>query len=477
MKIRNIKQISAFLIALLISFAIAYGLYFSYDLEKTLSKEILYEEKVFKNPLPLKNILFVLKNRENIPLIFTVSFYNESKLNVLYIPNNTECKGEKLSEIYRKKHETGILNALQEKLSFKIDNYVYSSVDDVLSLSFLPYIEYRENIDEKYLFESIEKVADNKFNGNSEYDYVYFSDKCKTDFSRLDFVRNRDKIEKILSYKEMKIEKAVLKGDWKILRNIFDTHAHYSDSAFDSDRDELLGEYLPSMGIKHILLAGCSIEESESNLELSHKYDYVYAAAGIHPELMYKAPADENLWNLLREFLQKNKDIKALGEIGLDYHYEGFNKKWQADAFRTQLEIAKDFNLPVIIHARDATQDYLDILHEYRPRGVVHCFSGSAETAREVVEKLGMYIGFTGVITYKNARKILGAAEYVPDDRILFETDCPYMTPEPNRKKSRRCDSSMIPSTAARAAELRHTDVQTLLQKACENGEELFDIH
>ena len=213
MKIRNIKQISAFLIALFISFAIAYGLYFSYDSEKTLSKEISYEEKVFKNPLPLKNILFVLKNREDIPLIFTVSFYNESKLNVLYIPNNTECKGEKLSEIYRKKHETGILNALQEKLSFKIDNYVYSSVDDVLSLSFLPYIEYRENIDEKYLFESIEKIADNKFSGNSEYDYVYFSDKCKTDFSRLDFVRNRDKIEKILSYKEMKIEKAVLKGD------------------------------------------------------------------------------------------------------------------------------------------------------------------------------------------------------------------------------------------------------------------------
>ena len=143
MKIRNIKQITAFLIAFFISFAIAYSLYFSYNSEKTLSREISNEEKIFENPLPLKNVLFVIKNRKNTPLIFTVSFYDKAKLNVLYIPNDTDYKGQKLLEIYEKKHETGVLNALKEKLSFKIDNYVYSSADDVFSLSFFPYIEYK----------------------------------------------------------------------------------------------------------------------------------------------------------------------------------------------------------------------------------------------------------------------------------------------------------------------------------------------
>lgn len=261
------------------------------------------------------------------------------------------------------------------------------------------------------------------------------------------------------------------------MTGIFDTHSHYSDEAFDSDRDYMLSTYLPENGVKHIMLAGCSIEESEMNVELSKKYAHVYAAVGIHPENVYKNPIEESTISWLRNILQNNKDIKAVGEIGLDYHYEGFNKEWQYEAFRKQLEIAKEFDLPVIIHARDATQDYLDILHEYRPKGVVHCFSGSAETALEVVNKLGMYVGFTGVITYKNARKVIKAVEAVPLERLLFETDCPYLVPTPARKKhGSRCDSSMIKYTAEKAAEIKGMDAQKLVDIACENGERLFDI-
>jgi TatD DNase family protein len=258
--------------------------------------------------------------------------------------------------------------------------------------------------------------------------------------------------------------------------SIFDTHAHYSDTAFDEDRDYLLSEYLPKNNIKRVLLAGCNISESEMNIELSKKYDYIYAAVGIHPETVYKEPIGESTYEWLIDTL-KNNNVTALGEIGLDYHYEGYNKQWQADAFKRQLEIAKDFDLPVIIHARDATQDYLDILHYYKPRGVVHCFGGSRETAREITQKLGMYIGFTGVITFKNARKTLEAVDEVPMDRILFETDAPYLAPEPFRKKYRaRCDSSMIAYTAQKAAEVKKCDVEKIIDIACENGERLFGI-
>lgn len=258
---------------------------------------------------------------------------------------------------------------------------------------------------------------------------------------------------------------------------IFDTHAHYSDRAFNEDRDRLFSEILPENGIVNVVLPGCSVEESESNIKLAEKYDYVYAAAGIHPESVYKKPLDESVCSWLIDICEK-KDIKAVGEIGLDYHYEGYNKQWQKDAFRKQIEIAKEFDLPVIVHARDTVKDYLDILEEYRPKGVVHCFSGSRDTAEEAV-RLGMYVGFTGVITYKNARKVLEAAAAVPSDRILFETDAPYMTPEPIRSESKfraRCDSTMIPFTAEAAAKLRGQDTSWLLERACENGRILFGI-
>ena len=164
---------------------------------------------------------------------------------------------------------------------------------------------------------------------------------------------------------------------------------------------------------------------------------------------------------------------EASREIGLDYHYAGYDREQQIILLREQLDLAKQLDLPVIIHARDATEDYIRILEEFRPRGVVHCFSGSAETAQQVL-KLGMYIGFTGVLTFSNAKKARRALAVVPEDRLVLETDCPYMAPVPMR--GRRCDSTMIPYTAEAAAQVLGKDMQTVLEQTCRNGERLFGI-
>lgn len=254
------------------------------------------------------------------------------------------------------------------------------------------------------------------------------------------------------------------------MENIFDTHSHYADSAFDEDRDELLAQ-LPGRGVRLIMLASSGLEDSHMNSELSQKYDHVYAAAGVHPECVDDTP--EDYIGTIRELIASNPKIKAVGEIGLDYHYDGFDRDKQIRIFKEQLELASELRLPVIVHSRDASEDTVNILKEYRPRGVLHCFSGSAETAREII-KLGMYIGFTGVLTFKNAKKALRALEAVPMDRLLMETDCPYMAPVPFRGK--RCDSSMIVHTAEKAAEIKGLPVQELIDITCQNGMELFGI-
>ena len=166
---------------------------------------------------------------------------------------------------------------------------------------------------------------------------------------------------------------------------IFDTHSHYTDSAFDADRHEVLSA-LPEAGIVHAVLAGTTLEDSTAGIALADRYDYIYAAVGIHPETAGQQPAD---YLAQLEQLAKHPKVVAIGEIGLDYHYEGYDRGSQSVLLREQLDLAKQLDLPVIIHARDCTEDYLRILQEFRPRGVVHCFSGSAETAREVL-KLGM---------------------------------------------------------------------------------------
>lgn len=254
------------------------------------------------------------------------------------------------------------------------------------------------------------------------------------------------------------------------MTGIFDTHSHYADPAFDEDREALLAE-LPDKGIELIMLAASSMEDSMQNSELSQQYGYIYSAAGIHPESVDTTLPD--YLDRLREIIAGNEKIKAVGEIGLDYHYEGYDREKQIRFFTEQLELAGELDMPVIIHSRDASEDTLEILKKYRPRGVMHCFSGSAETAKEIV-KLGMYVGFTGVLTFKNAKKALRALEAVPDDRLVLETDCPYMAPVPFRGK--RCDSSMIRYTAEKAAEIKGMEVDELIAVTCRNGKKLFDI-
>ena len=254
------------------------------------------------------------------------------------------------------------------------------------------------------------------------------------------------------------------------MNNIFDTHAHYADRAFDEDRYELL-EKLPEMGVKYIMLASSSVEDTAENAAIAQKYGYIYAASGVHPESVDENP--ENYLDIVRETALSSPKIKAIGEIGLDYHYDGYSREKQLKLFEEQLILAKDLELPVIVHSRDACEDTLNMLKKHRPRGVVHCFSGSAETAKEII-KLGMYIGFTGVLTFKNAKKALKALEEVPLDKLLLETDCPYMAPVPFRGK--RCDSSMIAYTAAAAAEIKGIDTQEIIDITCENGKRFYGI-
>ena len=248
---------------------------------------------------------------------------------------------------------------------------------------------------------------------------------------------------------------------------LFDTHAHYFKNDFGEELERLLAD-LPSRGVERVLAIGCDIPSSEEELELAERFDYIWAAVGIHPE--YAADVPEGWESELERLLNHDKAI-ALGEIGLDYHYPEPPRDVQRGIFVKQLEIAKRLDMPVVIHSREASADTLDILNEYKPRGVLHCFSGSAETAREVV-KLGLYIGCTGVLTFKNAKKARAACEAVPIDRLLLETDCPYMAPVPHRGE--RCDSSMLKFTAAAMAEIKGVSTEEMIEIARENGERLF---
>ena len=250
---------------------------------------------------------------------------------------------------------------------------------------------------------------------------------------------------------------------------IFETHAHYLKEDFGDDLIPLI-ESMPSLGVEKIIAVGYDLRSSAEEIELAHRFPHVFAAAGVHPENCYELP--EN-WLLQLEAMLADDKICALGEIGLDYHYDNTDKAVQAEVFEKQLQLAEKLNLPVIIHSRDACEDTMNILKKHKPRGVLHCFSGSAETAAEVV-KLGMYIGFTGVLTFKNAKKALAACEAVPLDRLLLETDCPYMAPVPHRGK--RCDSSMIQFTAAKMAEIKGVSAEEMIDIARKNAERLFGV-
>lgn len=249
----------------------------------------------------------------------------------------------------------------------------------------------------------------------------------------------------------------------------FDSHVHYDDAQFDTDRDALLSS-LPGQGIKLVLDPGADLPSSERAVALAERWSFVYAAVGVHPHEAKSWDAETE--RRIRELLRRPK-VRALGEIGLDFHYDLSDRQTQMDVFRRQLAIASELDVPVIIHSREATELTLEALAAFPARGVVHCFSGSAETAQELVRD-GWYIGFTGAVTFKNARKPVEAAAVVPMDRLLIETDGPYMAPVPCR--GRRCDSTLLPYTAQKLAEIKGVTPEEIARATFENALRLYRI-
>ena len=253
------------------------------------------------------------------------------------------------------------------------------------------------------------------------------------------------------------------------MNNIFDSHAHYTDKAFNDDRENMLGS-LKESGICGVINCGADLESSQESLALSKEYDYIYFACGIHPEEVDNLP--ENYIDILRRMAQDKKCV-AIGEIGLDYYWLQDNKDLQKKVFEEQILLAKELDLPIIVHDREAHEDTLNILKKYKPKGVLHCFSGSVETAKEVL-KLGMYIGLGGAVTFKNAKKPVEVAEMLPLDRLLLETDCPYMAPVPMRGK--RNNSAYIQYVAEKIGEIKGIEPQEITDKATDNVKKLFGI-
>ncbi len=252
------------------------------------------------------------------------------------------------------------------------------------------------------------------------------------------------------------------------MNNIFDAHAHYDDDWFDEDRYELLSS-LPSKGVSGIVNAAVDLRTAEIAKSFAEKYDYMYFTVGFHPENLEDMP--EGYLVKIAEMLKHEKAV-ALGEIGLDYHWD-IEKNLQHRVFEEQLKLAKELDVPVVIHDREAHGDVMDYLRKYKPKGLLHCFSGSVEMLKEVL-KLGLSISLGGTVTYKNARVPVEVAEYVPLDRLLLETDSPYLSPVPKRGK--RNDSSNIIFTATKIAEIKGMGVQELLDITSENAKRLYGI-
>lgn len=248
---------------------------------------------------------------------------------------------------------------------------------------------------------------------------------------------------------------------------IFDTHSHYDDERFDEMRDDLFQE-MQQNGVCGIVTCGCDAASSKKALKMAEDYDFVYAAVGIHPGNIDSGTTVEQI-----RALAAHKKCVAIGEIGLDYYWVDDNKQSQIEIFEKQILLAKELDLPILVHDRDAHGDTLDILKKHKPKGVVHCYSGSVEMAQEII-KLGMYIGVGGVITFKNAKKLPDVVKIIPDELLLVETDCPYLAPEPYRGKL--CHSGMIKFTAQKIAEIRGTTTQNILELTSKNAKILFNI-
>lgn len=252
------------------------------------------------------------------------------------------------------------------------------------------------------------------------------------------------------------------------LTNIFDAHAHYDDKWFDVDRFELL-DNIQSLGVCGIVNNAVDLVTAQKCIEYSERYAFMYAAVGFHPE---------NLGGIPKDYLEKvarlceHKKVVAIGETGLDYHWD-IPKQLQKKVFEEQIKLSLDLDMPLIVHDREAHGDTYDLLRKYKPNALIHCFSGSVELMREAV-KMDMYISLGGVVTFKNARHSVEVAAEVPLDRLLLETDAPYMAPVPFR--GMRCDSSMIALTAEKIAQLRNISTQELLDITCENAKRFYRI-
>ena len=252
---------------------------------------------------------------------------------------------------------------------------------------------------------------------------------------------------------------------------LFDTHAHYDSGAFNADRMEVLAS-MPEQGVELILNPGCDLETSRTAVSLANAFDFVYAAVGVHPSdcETYTDQVEEEL-----RALAADPKVKAIGEIGLDYYWkDNAPAEVQKAVFRRQMELARQLKLPVIIHDREAHRDCLEIVKEFPDvTGVYHCYSGGIEDAKTLV-KMGWMLSFTGVVTYKNARKSLEVLEMLPMDRIMIETDSPYLTPEPFRGK--RNDSSKVRYVAETIARVKGLDVDEVIRLTTENGKRFFHI-
>lgn len=251
----------------------------------------------------------------------------------------------------------------------------------------------------------------------------------------------------------------------------FDTHAHYDDPAFDDDRAEILGT-LPECGVSLVINPGCDVPSSLRAHDIAQEYEYIFFAAGLHPEELKKA--GENWLDSIADTAALDKCV-AIGEIGLDYYWDDSYKAEQREAFIKQIELAVDIDKPIIVHDRDAHGDSFDLVRSYpEARGVFHCFSGSAEMAQELLKR-GWYLGFDGPVTYKNARKALEVLEICPLDRILLETDSPYLAPVPFRGK--RNSSANLSYICAAVAAAKKETPELIAEITLENGKRLFGIN
>ncbi len=251
--------------------------------------------------------------------------------------------------------------------------------------------------------------------------------------------------------------------------NIFDAHCHYDDRWFNEDRKEVL-DTLPKKGVTGIVTNATDLNNLKQVLSYCKEYDYIYGTAGIHPECLDTPLPEDYIQQIATA--SRNKKIVAVGEIGLDYHWD-IPKDIQMKVVKEQLALAKDLDMPVVFHDREAHGDTMELLRYYKPQGLLHCFSGSVEMLKEII-KIGMYISLGGVVTFKNARVPLQVAKAVPMDRLVLETDAPYLAPVPMRGK--RNDSTLIPYIAEKIGELRGMTAQQVLDITAENAKNLYSI-